>query len=109
MSQEAAAAEEAVEENMSQEQFEALVWSIGQGLSEGKSQAEIVNEIVDDDADDEARHQAGELVFNVANSMAESAVVHSDGDGIASWGIWIGVIVFINVLSGIFDWPFWVY
>jgi len=34
----------------------------------------------------------------------------SAGDGGAmSWLVWIGLLILINVLSAIFDWPFWVY
>lgn len=32
-----------------------------------------------------------------------------DGGGIPGWLIWIGLLIGINVLSYLFDWPFWVY
>ena len=33
----------------------------------------------------------------------------SNGDNVWSWVIWIGLILFVNFLSWIFDWSFWVY
>ncbi len=106
--------EEANDEIENQEQFEALVFTIGQALHEGKSQSDIVDEIVEEDADPETRHEVSELVFNVANSLAESSASHSGAmaghsDGMSSWAIWIGVLVVVNILSATFDWPFWLY
>ncbi len=31
-----------------------------------------------------------------------------DSEGLG-WLIWIGLLLFINLLSWIFDWPFWIY
>jgi hypothetical protein len=28
---------------------------------------------------------------------------------VPSWAIWIGALIGVNILSAIFDWPFWVY
>ncbi len=33
----------------------------------------------------------------------------NDGDGCIGWLIFIGILGFINLLSWIFDWSFWVY
>lgn len=32
----------------------------------------------------------------------------NNGGGMG-WLVWIGVILFINFLSYVFNWPFWVY
>lgn len=31
------------------------------------------------------------------------------GDGLPGWVIWIGILLLINLLSYIFDWPFWIW
>ena len=31
------------------------------------------------------------------------------GGGAMSWLIWIGLLGLINLLSWLFDWPFWIY
>lgn len=33
----------------------------------------------------------------------------NDSSSIGGWVIWIGLLLFINFLSWIFDWSFWVY
>jgi hypothetical protein len=32
-----------------------------------------------------------------------------DGGGAGSWLVWIFLLLVINFLSWLFDWPFWVY
>jgi hypothetical protein len=32
-----------------------------------------------------------------------------DGGGCSGWLIWIGILVVFNVLSYIFNWPFWIH
>ncbi len=34
---------------------------------------------------------------------------HSEGSGVPGWLIWVGVLIGVNVLSYVFDWPFWIY
>lgn len=33
----------------------------------------------------------------------------SDDNKVGGWLVWIGILLFINLLSWIFDWSFWVY
>jgi hypothetical protein len=33
----------------------------------------------------------------------------SDSDGAGGWLIWIFLLLLVNFLSWLFDWPFWVY
>jgi len=33
----------------------------------------------------------------------------ASGKGLAGWGVFIGIIVLVNILSYVFDWPFWIY
>ncbi len=34
---------------------------------------------------------------------------YNEEGGGGGWLVWIGVLLFINLLSWVFDWPFWVY
>lgn len=46
------------------------------------------------------------------NLMPNEIFIMSENDeksGRASWLIWIGLLLLINLLSWIFDWSFWVY
>lgn len=46
------------------------------------------------------------------NLMLNEIFIMSENDensGCASWLIWIGLLLLINLLSWIFDWSFWVY
>lgn len=31
------------------------------------------------------------------------------GSGCGGWLVWIGLLIGINVLSWLFDWPFWIF
>ena len=33
----------------------------------------------------------------------------TEGSPIARWLVWVGALVFLNLLSYWFNWPFWVY
>jgi hypothetical protein len=33
----------------------------------------------------------------------------SKGGGMMGWVVFIGILLLVNLLSYIFDWPFWVY
>lgn len=34
---------------------------------------------------------------------------HDSDSGFPSALIWIGILIIVNLLSWIFDWPFWIY
>ncbi len=38
-----------------------------------------------------------------------SEYVEGEEQSGGGWLIWIGMLVLINMLSYVFDWPFWVY
>ncbi len=51
------------------------------------------------------------FVYRQTNqTMAGSRTkVKNGADGVPGWLIWIGLILLINLLSAIFNWPFWVW
>ena len=51
--------------------------------------------------------QAASIVTNL--DAVESAAFEEGGSGIPGWLVWIALLVGVNILSAIFDWPFWVY
>ncbi len=50
---------------------------------------------------------------NGNNFFVDNNSTHEEDDdnkgGCGSWLIYIGILLFINLLSWIFDWSFWVY
>lgn len=43
-------------------------------------------------------------------STAGATTAHqAQGGALGSWVVYVGILIGINVLSYIFDWPFWVY
>ena len=48
-----------------------------------------------------------ETAANIVNYVSNN--LEDDSGGLPGWLIWILVLIGINVLSAIFDWPFWVY
>lgn len=41
--------------------------------------------------------------------MPVFSIMSEDSDSGMSWLVWIGILLFVNLLSWIFDWSFWVY
>jgi len=39
----------------------------------------------------------------------DSGYQGSGDGGAAGWMIWVGILLLINLLSFLFDWPFWIY
>ncbi len=79
-------------------------------LQTGQSQESIVDEILGEDSDKEARHEMGEFVFQIANHLAEVDSAGSANESeFPGWVLWGGLLILVNILSAIFDWPFWVY
>lgn len=45
----------------------------------------------------------------IRRSQQEGAQHGDEGSGVSGWLVWIGILILINILSAIFDWPFWIY
>ncbi len=56
------------------------------------------------------KEDAEEFVGSIATQMAAARTRQkASGGGGTSWLIWIGLLLLINLLSYIFNWPFWIY
>lgn len=82
-----------------------LVDHVAQALAEGQSQEQIVGKMVENGWEQD---HASAFVGAVQQELetAEPPAESSSGGG---WLVWIGLLLFINLLSYLFDWPFWVY
>lgn len=70
----------------------------------GKSDTAIQNELVDKGIEEET---AKVFIDNANKLIAEHG--GDESSGISGWLIWILILGGINLLSYIFDWPFWIY
>ncbi len=91
-----------------QEELNQVAQLVAKSLSEGKSQADIASQLVANGWDQET---AETFVSNIAISLAnaQSHAAQSSGGGGMGWLVWIGLLLFINLLSYLFNWPFWIY
>jgi len=90
-----------------------IVKSIREAADSGMSRADIRRELMDTGMDG---REAEQLITTAIGRPGEyqasqqATLTDGDGDGGAmGWITWIGILVVINFLSWVFDWPFWVY
>ena len=102
--------DEEAEEDEDDEEIQLLVLSIRQALAEEQSQESIVDQILDGEDDKETRFNMTRLVSEVADTLSESDYSEQvESSGASGWMMWIGLLVFVNILSAALDWGFWVY
>jgi hypothetical protein len=97
------------DEQLSPEEQQELAGLIAESLAKGETPEEISQKLVENGWEQEA---ADEFVNTVAHyvASAERSASYSRGwDGGMSWAVWIGVILFINLLSWLFNWDFFIY
>jgi len=70
----------------------------------GKSDSQIQEALVEKGLDEESSKT---VVDNLSNAEAQNA--EGESSGFPSWLIWIALLILVNILSAIFDWPFWIY
>lgn len=96
-----------------QEELEQIANLVAKSLMEGKSQEDTIRQLVDNGWKQET---ADQFVYSIAAKLAdvrnratqEEAIREKEGGGM-NWLVWIGLILFINLLSYLFNWPFWIY
>lgn len=84
---------------------------VAQSLARGESQQEVTDQLVSDGWDQEG---AAAFVHSVAQQVADgqsgpAPAASGGGGGGSSWLVWIGILVLVNLLSYVFNWPFWIY
>ena len=81
----------------------------------GKSDDEIKQAVIEGGLDEEKAIGLLRTLSNVsANSLSKNPdrVVEDDGSndsGSSSWIFYVVALVVVNLLSWVFDWPFWIY
>ena len=69
----------------------------------GKNNDEIRAELIEKGLEKDV---ANTIVSNLDNL---ETIQKDDDSGAYGWLIWIGILIVVNVLSAMFDWPFWIY
>ena len=75
-------------------------------LAKNKSDRAIIESLVEEKG---FNQEDAENILRLVLKKQTQEVEESDDDGSYSWLIYIGILVLINVLSYMFDWPFWIY
>ena len=89
-------------------------------LSSGRSEESVAQDLV---ATGWKKHEATEFVAHIGDLLQEKTAdlqqqsalrearpaQKSTGSGAMGWLVWIGIILLINFLSWVFEWPFWIY
>jgi hypothetical protein len=99
---------------MSQEELEQLTTLVAEALSQGESPDDVSQKLINNGWDKEtADHFVNSVALRMASAQHSASHAHSGGrergGGGMGWLVWIGAILFINFLSWLFGWPFWVY
>ena len=92
-----------------QQERRELAGLVAESLAKGEKPADITKQLVNSGWEQDT---ADEFVNSIALHLASAkrtAAQSGDGGGAMGWVAWIGVILFINLLSYLFEWPFWIY
>ena len=60
-------------------------------------------------SDEDAEAMATKVYLEVKSEIPQVTYTEDEGSGFPSWLIYVGILIVINGLSAIFDWPFWIY
>ena len=99
------------DEQLSPEERQALARLVAQSLAKGEKPADISQQLANNGWE---KAEAAEFVGRIALQQASvnrptPQPSGGGGGGGMGWLAWIGVILFINLLSYLFNWPFWIY
>ncbi|MBC8350490.1 MAG: hypothetical protein H8E66_00790 [Planctomycetes bacterium] len=92
-----------------QQELDELAGLVAESLAKGEKPADVSKQLVsngwEQDAADEFVASIGQHLANAQRAAAQS----DEGGGGMGWLIWIGALLFINLLSWLFGWSFWIY
>ena len=92
-----------------QEELNQLAGLVAKSLAEGKSQEDVAQQLVDHGWNKEEADQfVGSVALSLVQAQNEASHAGDDGGGMG-WVIWIAALLLINLLSYLFDWPFFIY
>ena len=93
-----------------QQELDELAALVAKSLDEGEKHADISTQLVNHGWEQEAADEfVGRIALQLASAKHVPAQSNDSGGGAMGWLVWIGVILFINLLSWLFKWPFWIY
>ena len=93
-------------DNNQKEAIQNLVHAIAEELRNGRKKGEVTQDLVDNGWD---QAEASDFVNHIDSNLSQLQADHSEDNSGMRWLIWIGVLLLINLLSYLFNWPFWVY
>ncbi|MCA9121222.1 MAG: hypothetical protein H6822_21760 [Planctomycetaceae bacterium] len=98
------------DEQLSQEELDALARLVAESLSKGESAADISAQLVNSGWEvGEADSFVARIALHMSSAKHNRAATASDDGGGMGWLLWIGALLLINFLSFVFGWGFWVY
>ena len=83
-----------------------LVHAIAEDLGNGRKKSEVVQDLIDNGWD---QAEAADFVNRIESNQTQSQADHKDHGSGMGWLVWIGILLFVNLLSYLFDWSFWIY
>jgi len=87
------------------DEIEGLAILVAENLQEGEDPQVIAQQLVDNGWKEE---DAIGFVASIRRQLENQNAPQADGDGMG-WLMWIGGVLFINLLSYLFEWGFWIY
>ncbi len=82
---------------------EQIIAFIIESKNQGKSDSQIKHALIEKGMDEDT---ARGWIKSVTPHITEN---DSGGSSVPGWLIWLGILGVVNLLSYLFDWPFWVY
>ena len=98
------------DEQLSQEELDALARLVAESLAKGEKAADISAQLVNSGWEQaDADNFVARIALHLSSAQHSRPVAASGEGGAMGWLIWIGVILLINLRSFLFGWGFWVY
>lgn len=92
-------------EQKQKEALDLIYKYVGEEIQKGTPPQSIKDKLIGEGVD---RQTADTIVDDFVQYAKEAEAEQSESGGMG-WLMWIGIILVINLLSYIFDWPFWLY
>ena len=93
-----------------QKELDDLAGLVAESLAKGEKPADISQQLVNNGWEQAAADEfVGSIGQHLAHAQRTAAQSSAGGGGGMGWLVWIGLLLFINLLSWLFNWPFWIY
>lgn len=92
------------------DEFTALIARVQTAAENGEPVAHVRMQLVQDGVEPHTADAIVERVYNREDApLSTRHRVPVRGDGANGWFVWIGILLFVNLLSWLFDWSFWIW